>query len=51
MPAHPTHLEVDDHEEDGDGGQQLHDVGQALAVERVLLTKGMERAARERQVR
>jgi hypothetical protein len=31
-----THLEVDHHEEDGHCGQQLHDVGQALAVEGVL---------------
>ncbi len=34
-----AHLEVDDHEEDGHGGQQLDDVGQALAVERVLLNR------------
>lgn len=34
-------LEVDDHEEDGHGGQQLHDVGQALAVESVLQGRGV----------
>ncbi len=30
------YLEVDHHAEDGNGGQQVRDVGQALAVERVL---------------
>lgn len=34
------HLEVDDHEEDGHRGQQLDDVGQALAVEGVLHCEG-----------
>lgn len=51
LPQHPHHLpppppplaclEVDDHEEDGHGGQQLHDVGQALAVESVLQGRGV----------
>lgn len=30
------HLEVDDDHEDGDGGHQLQDVGQAIAVEGLL---------------
>ena len=40
------HLEVDNHEEDGHRGQQLDDVGQALAVEGVLHCEGSGRARR-----
>ena len=32
----PAHLEVDDDQEDDDGGHELQDVGQAVAVERLL---------------
>ena len=31
-----TDLEVDDHNEDEDGGEEVHEVGQVLAVERLL---------------
>ena len=30
------YLEVDDDQEDGNGGQELHDVGQVLAIEGLL---------------
>ena len=37
-------LEVDDDKEDGDGGEQLHDVGQVLAVEGLLQGSRLVRA-------
>ena len=40
-------LEVDDDQEDGDGGQQLHDVGQVLAIEGLLQGPRLVRAGDE----
>ncbi len=43
------HLEVDDDEEDDDGGHEIDDIGQVLAVER-LLQRAHLVGARDQQV-